>query len=125
MIALEPPFLYDIVGVGDDRFVWLDQEYPVSFLNIYSDSAWGHLSEWAQYAKKDELLSAASENMVNLYLSGRGHFSLTDLSLASRLLVRLLDGSKPSRDRVEYLCEVNQICLEFLNHYLKDLDQMR
>ena len=125
VIALESPFLYDIVGVENGEFVWLDQPYPVPVLNVYSDSSWDHLSEWPQYARNYESLSNpnALENAHNLHLSGAGHFSLTDLSLASPLLTRLLEGGRINPDREGYLWDVNLACLKFFDRYLKNIDQ--
>ncbi len=122
VIALESPYLYDIVGMEDDNFIWLDDDYPVPVLNIYSDSSWSHLSEWPQYARNAALLSSASENDLSLYISGRGHFSLTDLSLASPLLTKALEGGQTERDAAEYLQDVNHACLEFFDHYLKNAE---
>lgn len=119
VIALESPFLYDIVGVENNEFMWTDQPYPAPVLNVYSDSSWEHLSEWSQYARNYEFLSDASETAISLYLPGAGHFSLTDLSLASPLLVRILEDSGTTRQNSEYLQDVNQACLEFFNLYLK------
>ena len=119
VIALESPFLYDIVGVENNGFVWLNEAYPVPALNIYSDASWSHLSEWTQYARNDELLSRPQTKAINLHLSGAGHFSLTDLPLASPLLVRLLEGGEGIRDSEEYLKELNIACLEFFDRYLK------
>ncbi len=119
-IALEAPFLYDIIGVEEGEFVWLDAAYPAPVLNIYSDSSWSHLAEWPQYARNHELLASASPTAVSLHLPGAGHFSLTDLALASPLLTRLLEGGSPRLDREGYLRAVNQACLEFFDRYLKD-----
>ena len=46
VIALESPFLYDIEGVQDGEFVFVDKVYPVPVLNVYSDASWSHLFEW-------------------------------------------------------------------------------
>ncbi len=123
VIALESPFLYDIIGVDNGKFVWIDAAYPVPVLNIYSDSSWSHLADWSQYARNAALLSAVQEHVVNLHLPGAGHFSLTDLALASPLLTNLLEGGSPTVDRGEYLRQVNQACLDFFNRYLKNPDQ--
>jgi dienelactone hydrolase len=123
VIALESPFLYDIVGVENDAFLWLDAAYPVPVLNIYSDSSWSHLATWPQYARNANILSDAPETAVSLHLSGAGHFSLTDLALVSPLLTRLLEGGQPNQDPEGYLQAVNQVCLEFFDHYLKNPDQ--
>jgi dienelactone hydrolase len=119
VIALESPFFYDIVGVENNEFVWLDEAYPVPVLNIYSDASWSHLSEWAQYGRNYEFLSNAPEGVFNLHLPGAGHFSLTDLSLASPLLVRLLEGGKLIENSEEYLKAINEACLDFFDRYLK------
>lgn len=122
VIALEAPFLYDIVGVENSEFIWLDEEYPVPVLNIYSDSSWDHLSEWSQYARNHEFLSDAPAHVSNLYLPGRGHFSMTDLSFASPLIVKLLEGGQAVQGSKEYLKAINQACLDFFDRYLKGWD---
>ncbi len=119
VIALESPFLYDIVGVENNEFIWLDEAYPAPVLNIYSDSSWERLSEWAQYGRNAEFLSEPPIDTFNLHLSGAGHFSLTDLPLASPSLVRLLEGGNTATDHEAYLQAVNQACLEFFDRYLK------
>ncbi len=121
VLALESPFLFDILAVKNDSFIFTEQPYPVPVLNIYSDGAWDHLSEWPQYEKNFALLSDTPQTAYNLHLAGAGHFSLTDLALASPLLVRMLEGKQPERSSVEYLQELNRVSLEFFNRYLKDL----
>lgn len=119
VIALEAPFLYDIIGVEKNTFVLNDQAYPVPVMNIYSDSAWNHLSEWPQYAQNAALLTSPTADTLNLHLPGAGHFSLTDLALASPPLVWFLEGWQADHNSTDYLRQVNQACLDFFNHYLK------
>jgi pimeloyl-ACP methyl ester carboxylesterase len=119
VIALESPFLYDIVGVANEEFVWLEEAYPAPVLNIYSDSSWDHLHEWPQYARNAAWLVEPPPTALNLHLSGAGHFSLTDLTLVSPPLTRLLEGEAAGREGAEYLQAVNQACLTFLDRYLK------
>lgn len=120
VVALEAPFMFDITGVEDGEFVFRPKDYPTPVLNIYSDSSWENLSEWPQYAENNALLSASNETAFNLHISGLGHLALTDLSLYSPLLVRILDGIKPERDSVEGLEIINKACLEFFDVYLKN-----
>ena len=119
VIALESPFLYDIVGVENDAFVFVDGAYPVPVLNVYSDSAWGHLAEWPQYARNYALLTDPPATAFSVHLGGAGHLSLTDLSLASPFLVRFLDGGLSAEDSRAYLQSVGRVCLEFLDRYVK------
>jgi hypothetical protein len=120
VIALESPYMYDITGVKNNQFQWNDQVYPVPVLNIYSDSAWDHLSEWTQYARNYALFSDSEATVFNLHLIGGGHFSLTDLSLSSPFLTRILEGGESPMDNEEYIINVNKICLDFFNRYLKN-----
>lgn len=119
VVALESPYLYDIVGVEDNEFLFTNEPYPVPVLNVYSEASWSHLSEWAQYARNYELLSRPQTTVNNLHLSGAGHFYLTDLPLASPLLVRSLEGGESTQDSAEYLKDLNKACLEFFDRYLK------
>ncbi len=120
VMALESPFLCDIVGVENGEFVFIQDAYPVPVLNVYSDASWSHLSEWTQYARNHDLLLDPQADAFNLYLRGAGHFSLTDLSLASPLLVRVLEGGETTRDATGYLRELNEVSLAFFDQYLKD-----
>ncbi len=118
--ALEAPFMYDIVGVENDAFVFIDAVYPTPVLNIYSDDSWEYLSEWAQYAGNAALLSDPGATAFNVHVSGAGHLALTDLSLSSPFLVRLLDRTPSTRDSTETLHLINSLSLEFFDHLLKN-----
>jgi hypothetical protein len=91
----------------------------MAILNICSDSAWFHLTEWPQCARNYDLLVEPQSTTFSLHLPGAGHFSLTDLSLASPLLTPLLEGQGAVKESAQYLQEVNQACLAFFNRYLK------
>lgn len=118
VVALESPFMADIRGVSGGEFVWEEAAYPVPVLNVYSDSSWGHLDEWPQYARNHELLTAGSADVVSVHVSGVGHLGLTDLALSSPLLTRVL-GGQPTHDARGVLQTLNQHCLEFLDAHLE------
>ena len=122
VIALESPFLCDILDVENDTFVFKSTEYPVPVLNIYSDSSWTHLYEWPQYAENARLLSGSNKNAYNQHIAGVGHLSLTDLSLASPILTRLLNGNTSSVSAEDCLTHLNEICLAFFDCFLKDAE---
>lgn len=120
VISLEAPFLCDIQGVDSDgNFIFEQSEYPVPVLNVYSDASWEHLREWKQYEENARLLDMESDDIQNVYLSGIGHFSLTDLSLSSPFLTFVFDGFKTNNTPQETLKAINEICLEFLDGHLK------
>jgi dienelactone hydrolase len=123
VIALEAPFLTDIIGVEDGEFVFTEGEYPVPVLNVYSDGIWSLLGERPQYAKNYALLSDGTLTAFNVYISGVGHLSLTDLSLSSPLLTRLIDRQASTMSASDCLKLINRISLEFFDAYLKGIGQ--
>ena len=120
VVALESPYLFDIVAVENGEFIWCDAIYQVPILNVYSDSSWDNLSKWPQYARNDAYLTDSNPTISNLYFPGAGHYSLTDLSLASPFLVRFLEGTQPTMDYREYLQQINLAVLKFFDQNLKD-----
>ena len=118
VISLEAPFMYDIEGTKDGEFVWNEKPYPIPVLNVYTES-WNHLSEWKQYAENYALLSDTAATAFNVHISGAVHLSLTDLSLASPFLTRMLAGKKPTIDAITCLETINKVSLEFFDSYLK------
>jgi len=119
VIALEAPYMCDITGVQDNEFVFLDQPYPVPVLNVYSDDTWGILSQRVQYRTNHAMLTDGNDTNYNVHLSGVGHFNLTDLSLTSPLLTKMLNMSKQEIPTEQCLREINKICLQFFDSYLK------
>jgi hypothetical protein len=87
---------------------------------MYSDKGWSILSDRPQYAENHALLSDTNANTFNVYISGVGHLSLTDLALVSPFLTRIINGQKSTTD-IEYcLKTINKVCLEFFNCYIKE-----
>lgn len=120
VISLEAPFLYDIQDVdADGNFVFEQSEYPIPVLNVYSDASMEHLREWKQYEENARLLDMESDDIQNVYLSGIGHFSLTDLSLSSPFLTFIFEGFKTNDAPEKTLKQINEICLAFLDRHLK------
>ncbi len=119
VIALESPFMYDIIAVLDGHFVYRDEPYPLPLLNVYSDASWQILGDRPQYAANHALLTSANPDIHNLHISGAGHFDLTDLALSSPILARLLNGGPSERSPRDTLTAINEACLVFFDKYLK------
>ena len=119
VVALEAPFMYDIVGVADGEFIWNDKPYPIPVLNIYSDSAWSHLDEWKEYAENNALLSDTGATAFNVYIAGVGHLDLTDLALESPFLTNMLMGHESTTSAEYCLKTINEVVLQFFDSYLK------
>ena len=120
VVALESPFLCDIVGVDNGEFVWDEETCPAPVLNIYSDSSWSHLGEWPQYAANSKLLVDTEATAYSVHMQGAGHLTLTDLALTSPFLARMLNGHKARIDARYCLTTINHLVLEFFDYYLKE-----
>lgn len=119
VVALDSPFMCDIKAVRNNEFVFSDAKYPVALLNVYSDRPYEHLDDWPQYAQNYTLLTSSNSNIFNVYISGVGHFDLTDLSITSPILTRFFNQKKSTTNAKDCLKLINKICLEFFNCYLK------
>lgn len=119
VMALESPFMCDIVGVENGEFIWNEEDYPVPVLNIYSDSSWDHLDEWPQYKANAELLESTETIAHNICIRGAEHLTLTDLALSSPFLTRMLNGHKASINTIYCLTTLNRLTLDFFDCYLK------
>ena len=75
----------------------------------------------AQYGENVRLLSDSDKDVYNLHIAGVGHLSLTDLSLASPILMRILNGHASSVSAEECLQRINKECLAFFDYYLKGI----
>ena len=125
VIALEAPFMCDIRGIKNGQFVFIDEEYPIPVLNVYSDSSWDHLADWPQYAENYALLLNNNPTAFNAHISGVGHFTLTDLALTSPFLTRMFNGKKSTKSTEDCLKMINKICLEFFDCYLKEGNEFK
>ena len=119
VIALESPFMCDIIGVENGQFVWNEETYPVPVLNIYSDSSWSRLDQLPQYEANAKLLADTNAISYNVHMRGAGHLSLTDLALTSPLLTRILNGRKAGIDTHYCLTTISRLALDFFDCYLK------
>jgi hypothetical protein len=99
--------------------VFDDTPFPVPVLNVYSDSIWHKLDELPQYYQNNQMLSSTDSIVKNVYIEGSGHFSLTDLSLTSPLITRLLNGFHTKTKARESLTIINEESVKFLDNNLK------
>lgn len=118
IIALEGPFVGDIVGIQGDKYIFTDEEYPLPILHIYSDALYGRLGDIATYQRNQEYIDINSPKFVNVHIGGSGHIGLTDLSRVSPILTELIDrmtgGGSNTKSADQSLKEINQVTLDFL-----------
>ncbi len=114
VIALESPFMYDIKGVEDGKFVFDDTDYDVPVLSIYSDSSYPHLREWGQYGNNAKFLDSSDPLYTNIHYENIGHMGLCDLSLVSPVLSAILDGGFQKVKAAGQLMKLNEDCLQWI-----------
>jgi hypothetical protein len=126
VVDLDADLLGDYVDFIDGEEVVNDGPYPVPLLIIYSDDMMRVI------AKNDERgntiasrqVTTSTANAYEIHLAGTNHLSLTDLSLTSPFLVRMINstaqiGGGEEADPLEVLEELNGIVLKFFDVYLK------
>lgn len=118
VVSLEAPFMCDMQGVADGKFIFDESEYPVPMLNVYSDSSYKHLREWKQYAQNARYLDREDAKYQSVHLEGIGHMSLTDFSLTSPFLTMCIDGKIAKHSPEKTLAKLNDVCLSFLEQSL-------
>ncbi|MDO5037757.1 MAG: alpha/beta fold hydrolase [Tissierellia bacterium] len=114
LVVLEAPFVGDMVGLEGDHYVFLEDPYPRPLLHIYSDSLWERLGTLPTYGQNARILKTQDPRLVSVHIDGVGHLGLTDLSLVSPLLTKLMDGGLDKKRPQEALEEINDQVLDFL-----------
>lgn len=114
VIALEAPFMADVLGVKEGGFVFRADPYPVPLLSVYTDSSWALLPRSPQYALNYAMLNDRSDRTEDLYVRGAGHLSLTDLAFSSPPLC-LLFGQNLLFDGARFVQTSNGTYLSFLD----------
>jgi dienelactone hydrolase len=117
VIALESPYMYDIIGVDGNEFIWNTNPYSSAIMNIYSDNGYPLIETDNKYVQnKNHLYN--NGNIEYYYIEGSNHYSITDLVRTSPILCALLGGGY-KKSGYETLKLVNQKSLEFFDKYLK------
>ena len=113
VIALESPFMYDISGVENGRFVFDETDYEVPILSIYSDASYPHLKEWGQYGNNALFWDSPNPVYTNIHYENIDHMGLCDLSLVSPVLTAIMDRGFQKADAIDQLTKLNADCLSW------------
>ncbi len=114
VIALESPFMYDIKGVENGKFVFNENDYDVPLLSIYSDASYSHLKEWGQYGNNAKFLDSSNPLYTNIHYENIGHMGLCDLSLVSPVIAAIMDGGFQKENAADQLIKLNDDCLAWV-----------
>lgn len=117
VVALESPYLADIVGVDGNDFIWDESEYDCAMLNFYSDSGYSLIENDHKYFQNKKYLKNEG-NIEYRYIKGSNHYTLTDLVRTSPLLCQILGGgySLPGKQSLK---TINETTLDFLNRVVR------
>ncbi len=115
VIALESPFMYDIKGGENGKFIFDDSDYEVPLLNIYSDASYPYLNEWEQYGNNAKFLTGSNPLYTNIHYENIGHMGLCDLSQISPVISAILDGCFRKVKATDQLTKLNEDCLQWIN----------
>ena len=113
VVALESPYLADIIGVDGNNFIWNEAGYDCAMLNFYSDSGFSLVENDHKYYQNKKYLT--NEGTIEYcYIKGANHYTLTDLVRTSPLLCQILGGGYLLSGS-ESLKIINETTLKFLN----------
>ena len=115
VVSLESPFMYDVKGVENGKFVFDEEVYPTRMLNVYSDSSYSNLSKWDQYFQNNKYLHLNDEKYQNVYLKGLGHMHLCDFQIVSPFLSWILSGKDSSNTAKANLELVNKTIFDYFD----------
>lgn len=116
VVALESPYLADIIGVNGNKFIWNEKEYNCAMLNIYSDNGYKLIENDHKYYINKKYLKNEG-NIEYCYIKGANHYTLTDLVRTSPILCQILGGGY-SLSGSKSLKIINKKTLDFLNRML-------
>lgn len=119
VLSLEAPFFGDITGVEGDHYSWDPRPSTTPLLSFYSDATWGGFRDDPLYAENARVAADDNPDTYDVHLKGTGHLGLTDLSLRSPVLTRLIDGRAPTTPPVRVLGTLDTLALGFFDRYLK------
>ena len=121
VVALEAPFMYDIEGVENGKYVFNEADYDVPLLNIYSDSVYPHLFEadFSEYANNKLFLERSNEQYTTIHYEGVGHMGLCDLSRQSPILSAMFSGGFQKVNARIQLDTLNKDCMEWIENLSK------
>lgn len=113
VVALESPYLSDIIGINGNDFIWDETEYNCAMLNVYSDNGISLTESDHKYYQNKKYLKNEG-NIEFCYIKGANHYTLTDLVRTSPLLCQILGGGY-SLSGSKSLKIINETTLNFLN----------
>lgn len=116
VIALESPYMCDIIGVDGDEFIWNTEPYSCNVMNIYSDDGYALIGKDNKYVQNENMYK--SDGVENHHIPGSNHYTLTDLVRTSPVLCAVLGGgySKSGYDTLKF---INEKSVAFFDRYLK------
>lgn len=119
IIVLEAPFIGSITGVENDKYTFINEEYPIPILHFYSDATFPSIKDFpgTEYGMNKSLMDLYSSKFKNIHVENTGHLGLTDLRINSPFLTSLVDKNLNKDDYKNTLKIINDGVLDFLNEF--------
>lgn len=122
VIDIDGTMFSEKISGDSDVYVYIDEPYPIPFLEFNNDITYKEAynsdfrtGDGSPYIDVHVLNNAADGR--EYHIDNTAHMDFTDLPLLSPVLAKML--GKGSADSREVIPEINRICLEFFNYYLK------
>jgi len=127
VVNLDADLFGEYVDYASGKYVMNSTLYPAPILTILADELVRLLAAIpeANTTVAVQHVTATAPHAYEIHLAGTDHMSLTDLPLASPLLVSLISSSVPkagggeTADKYSVIVKMNKLVLLFFNVYLK------
>lgn len=121
VIDLDGTMLGEELGFEDGQYIMYEEPYPVPLLTVSNEEHFFEGKEYGLLYVNNYVLQNAVDASV-CYIKGAAHMNYTDLPLfAPALASKLGVGSVDADHCVEVM---NEMVLQFMNHYLKDQGEL-
>lgn len=122
VIDIDGTMFSEKISGDSDVYVYTDEPYPIPFLEFNNDITYKEV--YNSDFRTGDGLPYINVHVLNNAVDGReyhidntAHMDFTDLPLLSPFLAKML--GKGSADSKEVVPEINRICLNYFNYYLK------
>ena len=122
VIDLEGTMFGEYEGYADNQYIYNETPYPVPLLDV--NSGWLY-EEARNYIGQQYVNFYVGEHAVDFHeavFENAGHLNYTDLPLVSPILADILGSG--SVDPLQCLENVNEMVLDYFNHYLKGIPEL-
>lgn len=122
VIDLEGTMLGEYEGYADGQYIYNRTPYPVPLLDVNSEQVYEGAKSYIGQQYVNFYVGDHAADFHEVVFENSGHLNFTDLPLVSPILANMLGTG--SVDPAQCLENVNEMVLNYFNHYLKGIPEL-